>query len=225
MQDFQAMIEAIEEAKKRTDETLNGPQACMDYAHSDPCGLLFGYFDWRETCLVIEDEHLERRMNTDDVAAKIREKEEPLFERLEGHRDPLRIMDIDPSLMADLRNRHGLRFEPANKTPSDTMMLNRLRVAIIEGRVRVHPRCGQLRHQLVHGVFNKKFTDYQRTEKGGHLDLIDALKYGVLNVRWSELPHMRNQRVTVGPGQIFVGGNPFNQSGQSFSEGVLQRPV
>lgn len=51
----------------------------------------------------------------------------------------------------------------------------------------MHPRCTNLKFQLRTGVFNAKQTDYLGTERTGHLDLIDALKYVVLNLRWNEL--------------------------------------
>ena len=45
----------------------------------------------------------------------------------------------------------------------------------------MHPRCTNLKFQLRTGVFNAKQTDYLGTERTGHLDLIDALKYVVSN--------------------------------------------
>lgn len=196
------------------------PYTLMDYAHNDPCGLLFGYYDPMEACLVIEDEHFERRMNTDDVGRTIVEKESELHGRLPHYADPRRIMDIDPSLMADLRQRHGLRFEPVHKIPNNTAMLNRLRSAFADGRIRIHPRCEKLRHQLDVGIFNKKGDDYVKTDDTGHLDLIDALKYGVLNTRWSEM--LRAEDVALEQNQILVAPNPFKKG--SFTGGVLRRP-
>ncbi|MGC1409599.1 MAG: hypothetical protein WA864_11710 [Acetobacteraceae bacterium] len=104
-------------------------------------------------------------------------------------------------------------------------MLNRLRVAVLEGKVRVHPRCTQLKFQLKTGVFNSKMNDYLRTEKTGHLDLIDALKYVVLNLRWNELirPDQPNQRGELRQGQIRVGA--FRPPAASFKTGIIQRPV
>ena len=48
-------------------------------------------------------------------------------------------MDCDPSLMSDLYGMFGLKFEPAYKINSSIAMLSRLRVAVLEGKVRVHP--------------------------------------------------------------------------------------
>ena len=87
----------------------------------------------------------------------------------------------------------------------------------------MHPRCTNLKFQLPTGVFNSKQTDYLRTERTGHLDLIDALKYMVLNLRWNELirPDQPNANA-VKQGQIRVGAfrPPAN-----FRGGVIQRPT
>ena len=157
----------------------------LDFAHADPCGILGGYFDPMAGALVIAWEHFERHLNTSDVGRIITDIERKL-EAVEGP-PSIRVMDCEPSLMSDLYGMFGLKFELAYKINSGTAMLNRLRIAVLEGKVRVHPRCVNLKFQLRTGVFNSKQTDYLRTERTGHLDLIGALKYMVLNLRWNEL--------------------------------------
>jgi hypothetical protein len=210
--------------KNRTPPNPVRPYIGLDFAHTDPCGIVGGYLDYIEGCLVITHEWVERKMNTDEVGMKIMEIEAKLKEELPGAIEPLRIMDIDPALSHDLFSRFNLRFEPAFKVPSILTMLNRLRVAILQGRVRVHPRCTQLRFQLAAGVFKSKpgSTEYLRTEKGGHLDLIDALKYVNLNTRWNEVLRPKPTD-DLRPGQIYVGG--FGTRNDSFRSGVIDRPV
>jgi hypothetical protein len=96
-----------------------------------------------------------------------------------------------------------------------------LRVAIADGRVRVHSRCVQLRQQLDTGVYSKNDADYVRTDQTGHLDLIDALKYGVLNCWWKELL-MSDKIMEPGPDQI-VQDSPFARP-TGFAAYVLNRP-
>ena len=91
--------------------------------------------------LAIEWEDFARHMNTSDVGRVIQDIEKKL-EAVEGP-PPIRIMDCDPSLMSDLYGMSGLKFEPAYKTNSGIAMLNRLRVAVLEGKVRVHPKMRQ----------------------------------------------------------------------------------
>ena len=126
---------------------------------------------------------------------------EKKVEAVEGP-PPIRIMDCDLSVMSDLYGMFGLKFEPAYKVNSGTAMLNRLRIAALEGKV----RCTNLKFQLRTGVFNRKQTDYLRTERTGRLDLIDALKYMVLNLRWNELLRPdQSSANAVKQGQIRVG--------------------
>jgi hypothetical protein len=136
--------------------------------------------------------------------------------------DTYRIMDIDPALMSDLWSMFGLRFEPANKVGSGVAMNSRLRVAFLEQRIKIHPNCVQLRYQLLTGIFNSKGTDYLRTERTGHLDLIDALKYLNTNLRWSELPR-GPAKEGMKANQMYVG--PFRTTSQgNFKSAVLNRP-
>ena len=89
-----------------------------------------------------------------DVGRIIMDIEKKL-EAVEGP-PPIRIMDCDLSVMSDLYGMFGLKFEPAYKVNSGTAMLNRLRIAALEGKV----RCTNLKFQLRTGVFNRKQTDY-----------------------------------------------------------------
>ena len=86
---------------------------------------------------LIEWEHFQRHLNMSDVGRIIMDIEKKL-EAVEGP-PPIRIMDCDLSVMSDLYGMFGLKFEPAYKVNSGTAMLNRLRIAALEGKVRVHP--------------------------------------------------------------------------------------
>jgi hypothetical protein len=71
------------------------------------------------------------------------------------------------------------------------------------------------------GVFNERGTEYLRTAKSGHLDLLDAIKYMNLNVRWGELPTGESNDGLL-PGQMRLG--PFRNS-TTFKGGVTNRPI
>jgi len=196
----------------------------MDYGFADPCGVVMGYYDHMEGVLVIEDEHFERRMSTDDIGNKLVEMETRLKDRLPGVSDCIRVMDIDPSLMVDLWQRYRLRFEPAYKVPSVLTMINRLRTHINEGRIRVRKNCVNLRFQMQAGVYNQKGTEFARTERGGHLDLVTALQYLNLNVRWNELKARESYEPPGATTQNRMYSGPF-QRPNTFRQGVIQRPV
>lgn len=212
-------------------KTYNGPPNPVrpyvgcDYGFSDPCGLLVGYYDYVEGALIIDDEYFERGKNTDDVGLQLLDMERRMRERLPGAVEPIRVMDVDPSLMSSLWKSFGLRFEPAAKVPSIVAMMNKLRIAFSQGKIRIRNTCPQLRFQLKAGVYNEKGTEYIRTNRGGHLDLIDSLKYISLNMRWHEIltgavdPNSQGLRYN----QMNV--SPFANKGQSFKTGVLSRPT
>lgn len=199
------------------------PYTLMDYAHNDPAGILVGYYDSLQGCLIIEREWFKRGMNTDEVGAKIVEMEKELADRLPGAVEPIRVMDCDPSLSSDLFCRFNLRFEPAFKVPNSVAMLNRLRVAFTTNKVKIRRECPDLRFQLSAGVYNAKGTDYIRTARGGHLDLLDALKYGVLNMRWNELLRTEDVRKGLLWNEMDTRRSPFGHG--TFRSGMFQRPV
>jgi hypothetical protein len=129
-------------------------------------------------------------------------------------------MDLDPALMSDLRSRFGLRFQPARKVPNDQQMLNRMRVAFAHQQIRVHSSCKSLRHQLKAGIFNDRGSDYVKTELGGRLDLLQALKYGCLNLKWKEV------LAPSGPMNGFMPyQSPFAKPGTSFQQGLFRRSL
>lgn len=198
------------------------PYFGIDYGFSDPCGIVAGYLDYMQGCLIITHEHVARKMNTDDLGEKLIEIENLLRLELPGMIEPIRVIDIDPSLASDLFSRFSIRVEPTFKVPSIITMLNRLRVAFLQGKIRVHPRCKELRFQLSAGVFTKKegSTEYLRTDRGGHNDALDALRYVNLNCRWNEIVKPE-QGLHVGRGQMLIGG--FAQP-KTFRDGVLNRP-
>lgn len=197
------------------------PYVGLDYAFADPCGLIMGYYDYNEGCLIIEAEWFERGKNTDEVGLQLCEMEKQMRGRLPGAIEPIRVMDVDPSLASSLWKSYGLRFEMAFKVPSTVAMMNKLRIAFSQNRIRVRDTCPQLRFQLKAGVYTESGREYMRTQRGGHLDLIDALKYTALNMRWNEILAGKTVE-SVKFGQMNL--SPFKTS-DSFKQGVLSRPT
>tara|TARA_R110000868_G_scaffold262381_7_gene520733 strand:- start:1816 stop:3324 length:1509 start_codon:yes stop_codon:yes gene_type:complete len=56
--------------------------------------------------------------------------------------------------------------------------ISAIRIALTQKKLRVHRRCKMLAATLRYGKFNKKRTDFLRTEELGHLDLLATLMYG-----------------------------------------------
>jgi hypothetical protein len=145
----------------------------MDPGMVDATGVLFAYWDFRRAKLVIEDEWVERHANTVQIATALRTKEEELWN---GKQPFMRISDVDKRLIADLMQLHGLAFSPANKKDSDAS-INLMRVMVSGREIEIHPRCVNLIRQLKNAVWNRRQSDFERSEIDAHYDLVAALKY------------------------------------------------
>jgi hypothetical protein len=144
----------------------------VDPGFQDRTGIIFAYYDFRAGVIVVEDEALLHKPATSDIAKVILEKEWALW----GDQKPLlRVSDVDPRLVADLYERHGLVFVQAQK--QDALgAINLVREDVRTRGLLIDPRCVNTVHQLENTIWNKKATDFARTTEG-HGDLLAALKY------------------------------------------------
>ena len=142
------------------------------------CGVLFGYYDFAASRLVIEDEVELKQMRTDVLATTLKNREKDLW----GETTPVphRWSDIEPLLLADLQALHGMKFSATGKDHLETMV-NKVRIWVKQDRLRIHPRCQSLAAQLRVGVFNKARTEFDWSARFGHYDLLAALVYMVRN--------------------------------------------
>lgn len=145
----------------------------IDPGFADSTGGIFAYWDFAQKKLVIEGEFLLKRANTDDIAAAIKTKEEELW----GDKPPLlRISDIDLRLIADLYRNHGLVFQPANRQDS-LGAIDLVRTMVRRREIIISPNCTGVIRQLRNATWNRKATDFERTQEDAHFDLLASLKY------------------------------------------------
>ncbi len=163
--------------RKHTRPEVFDAYVSVDPGFADKTGILYAYYDFREGQLVIEAENLLKRASTNDITTAILETEY----RLWGDQKPyLRVIDNDARLGADLFQRHGLIFHPAQK--ADMLKgLNLARSMIATGELVVDAACVNLIRQMEIATWNTKGNDFARTEDG-HYDLVAALKYLVRSV-------------------------------------------
>jgi hypothetical protein len=144
----------------------------MDPGFQDRTGLLFAHYDFTTGNIVVEAEALLWQASTSKIAECIAETEYKLW----GHQRPLlRVSDVDPRLVADLFERHGLVFVQAQKQDS-LGAINLVRTMVQNRELTINPDCIQTVYQLENTIWNKKATDFERTSEG-HGDLLAALKY------------------------------------------------
>lgn len=153
-----------------------------DFGFKDYTAVLYGYVDFMNRTLVIEDEILVRGKSSSDVAGLIKQKE------LEFKNPPYRrIADITPQQCYDLQNLHGLQILPTMKDDKYAA-INAVRVMFSEGRIVISEKCVNLIQQLKVGIWNERHTDFERGESIGHLDAIMALVYLNRNIDWHRNP-------------------------------------
>ncbi len=160
----------------------------MDPGMKDRTGILFGYWDFVEAKLVIEDELLLRGPNTNDIAEAIKAKEAEHWAHRHVH---CRVSDVDLRLIADLYAMHGLVVVPARKEDS-LGAVNLMRNMVHTRTLVIHPRCVNLDRQLRNATWNNKATDFERggaDSIDGHYDLVAALKYLCRTVNRTRNPY------------------------------------
>lgn len=153
----------------------------MDLGVKDYTALIFGYYDFKNATLVIEDELLMNgpEMTTEKLKDAIVQKESEVFQ---SHKIYRRISDNNNLLLIqDLATLHGIHFGATNKETLDAMV-NELRIWVSKGRVKVNPKCKHLIGCLKYGVWNDKRTEFARSTTYKHFDGLAALIYLIRNI-------------------------------------------
>ncbi len=185
----------------------------LDPGFHDLSAVLFGYWDFVEQRLVVEDELAAPRLNSLELARSIKAKEAQLWKGLkrragQGHaglkdQPYLRVSDNEPRLLYDLQSDHGLTFVATQKDKL-TQQVDAVRVAMQQEKILIHPRCVKLQRHCRQGVWRKstvwKETGRQFAREGefGHFDLIAALVYLFRNVNRRRNPAPALERVVMG---------------------------
>jgi len=181
-----------------------------DPAAKDLTALLFGYYDFLNSQLVILDELILGGEGTDittqDIADGIKRKEKLLFtNKLTGEVQQayLRIMDNNNLiLLNDLFTEHGLHFIPTAKDNKEAQ-INKTRMWLKQGRIIIHPRCVNLKYHIKMARWqtdrNGNRKGFQRVKatsdgrlKANHCDALDALLYMVRNIDVNKNPYPAN---------------------------------
>ncbi|WP_448191268.1 terminase large subunit domain-containing protein [Azospirillum sp. sgz301742] len=175
--EWQAVKDLAVEERERPTHFV--PFVSADWGVKDYDAILFGYVDFREQLLVIEDEVLVNYQAPSDTAMDIKKK---LNELWPGHPHGLIkfFSDTEWDKIMEIRKVTGINFRPALKYDLDVAIAG-LRTKISQCGVRINPKCQNLLRQLDMGVWEVdqkgKKKDFKRTEKLGHCDLLSALIY------------------------------------------------
>jgi hypothetical protein len=183
----------------------------MDIGFSDLTAVLFGYYDFENGVLVIEDEFSINgpELTSKKLAKLIMEYEDRIFTSPitgEFNKPYLRISDNNMILINDLQKDHNLTFLPTDKHNKESY-LNQMRNAIAGRQIIIHPKCTQLIAHLRKATWNKNRTDYKRSEDSGHYDFVDSLLYMVRNINKDRNPYPKgyNHSLLGRPDSVFKG--------------------
>ena len=174
------------------------PYVSGDVGFRDLTVYLFGYWDFINATLVIEDELVLEGPTTQEIADRIKEKEAQVFTDNIGEPKSvyLRVMDNDLIMINDLQRLHGLNFVPTAKDNLEAQV-NHLRMIVGNNKLAINPRCKHLIYHLSIATWTnsdkKKFSHLPNTPdqkiKGGHADALPALIYMLRNVVRSKNPY------------------------------------
>lgn len=159
----------------------------------DKYGVLLGYVDFTNAKIVVEDERLLAKPNTEELARVMVEAELALWPDANPDRISRVIDDDTERTIRDLWDIHKVRSTKATKQNAHggrAAAIGMIRTFLQMGALLINPRCVELRKQLLTATRNATGTDFERTE-AGHYDLCAALMYFVrdLSLTVNPYPH------------------------------------
>lgn len=153
-----------------------------DFGFRDLTAVVFGYYDFERSKIVICDEVVAEAQSALEVGKRIRAKQAEL-----GWMDTYMVADAPPQLLADIFEACGIVFGPAKKDDNEAA-INYLRRCCTEHRIMVHPKCKHTIAHLQNAVWNNSRTSFERSGEFGHFDFVDAVKYLCRHVNQFENP-------------------------------------
>jgi hypothetical protein len=185
-----------------------------DFGFNDLTAVIFAYFDFEKSLVVVEDEVVVQRMSAIEVCGLIKQREQAIWpERL---KEPFRFADAPPQMLADIAGYGGVAFGPVRK--DDKMAaLNELRMACLHKKFRIHPRCKNTIEHLENAVWTTNRATFERSGKHGHFDCVDAMIYLLRHVSPNVNPYpLLPEGVTTAthhvPAHLLKGGTIGRQS-------------
>lgn len=168
----------------------------MDIGGKDLTAVLFGYYDFLTSKIVVEDEivmDFKEQHNTvkrlAEMIVKVEETRwtDPLTQE---QKTPLiRVSDINYIVMDEIRraSQNKLMFVPVKKEDKEAVV-NNLRVMLTSEKIIINPRCTNLIRHLKNVKWAKGKNIFARSPDNGHYDLVDALCYLARSVIYNKNP-------------------------------------
>lgn len=160
----------------------------MDIGGSDLTVVLFGYYDYKEATLVIQDEYAcDGTTNTAILAENINRIEKELWTNpidKSVMKPYMRVADNNNKiLLTDLQILHGIMFSKSKKDKREAA-INNLDVSLQQHKIIINPKCKHLLYHIKFAEWNNARTDFKKLKdspsgkiRGGHADGLPALLY------------------------------------------------
>lgn len=174
----------------------------MDIGFKDLTVVLYGYYDFRENCIVIQDEIVKngKEIHLPDFTKELQNKEMELWNNPLTHeliKPDVRASDINPFVIQEIsiyakKNNpdHSMDFSIATKHDK-LAHLNKLRVMLANEKIIINPKCETLIRHIKNCRWKDKSNkdDFARSPDDGHYDAVDALLYFSRAVNYNKNPY------------------------------------
>lgn len=171
----------------------------MDLGGKDLTAVLFGYYDFKNGKLIIEDEIImdfqKDGNNLEKLTQQIMEKERQLWydhEINEFKKPHIRVSDINPIVINEILkySNNQVYFGSAKKDDKDSA-INYLRHLLGSRQIIINPKCKSLILHLENVRWNSPTNKekFARSPDHGHYDAVDALKYMVRSINFNKNPY------------------------------------
>jgi len=174
----------------------------MDIGFKDLTVVLYGYYDFKENRLVIQDEIVKtgKEIHLPDFTKLLQDKEIELWTNDLTHeliKPESRVSDTNPFVIQEIsiyskKNNplHQLDFGVPAKHDKLTH-LNKLRVMLANHKIIISPSCPTLIRHIKNCRWKDKSNkdDFARSPDDGHYDAVDALLYFTRAVNYNKNPY------------------------------------
>jgi PBSX family phage terminase large subunit len=178
------------------------PYVSMDLGFKDLTVVLFGYYDFKQDKVIIEDEIVKegKDLKLDKFSEEILQKEEQLWMNILTNElivPEIRVSDVEYIVINEINRASNkrLNFQAVKKAPGYKLpLINQTRVMLQSEKIIINPKCVVLRQHLKNARWKDSSVkdDFARSPGNGHYDAVDALLYMVKSINYTKNPYPNN---------------------------------
>lgn len=170
----------------------------LDLGMIDRTAVIYGYWDFdRAKAVIVDDDNIDFKqegMTAKKLSERVLAKEKILW----GNQKPyLRFGDGDLIALNELVE-HGLVLNPVNEY-KDILeaQVNQCRLDIMNNQLEIDPAAKNTIAQLKYGIWNKRRTEFERTDNFGHFDNLAALLYFLRVINRQANPYPKDYNIDI----------------------------